>query len=47
MAAAVSGHDLVGYENGEALAAALKAGFQTVGELVVWKRPSIISDNLP
>ena len=34
-----SGRDLVGYENGDALAAALAAGFQTVGDLVVWKRP--------
>jgi hypothetical protein len=34
-----SGRDLVGYENGEALAGALAAGFQTVGDLVVWKRP--------
>jgi len=33
------GRDLVGYENGDALAAALDAGFETVGELVVWKRP--------
>ncbi len=46
-AAAFSGHDLVGYEDGEALAAALEAGFRTIGELVVWKRPSQISDNLP
>ena len=30
--------DLVGYENGEALAAALKAGFEMVGELTVWRR---------
>jgi hypothetical protein len=34
-----SGRDLVGYENGDALVAALAAGFQTVGDLVVWKRP--------
>jgi hypothetical protein len=34
-----SGRDLVGYENGEALATALKAGFETVGDLVVWRRP--------
>jgi hypothetical protein len=34
-----SGRDLVGYENGDALVAALEAGFQTVGDLVVWKRP--------
>ena len=33
-----SGREFVGYENGEALAAALDAGFQTVGDLVVWKR---------
>jgi hypothetical protein len=33
------GRDLVGYENGEALASALEAGFQTVGDLVVWRRP--------
>jgi hypothetical protein len=46
-AAASAGGDLVGYENGDALAAALDAGFRTVGGLVVWKRPSIISDNLP
>jgi len=38
-ATAFSGFDLVGYENGDALAAALDAGFETVGELVVWKRP--------
>lgn len=31
--------DLVGYETGDALAAALEAGFATVGDLVVWKRP--------
>jgi hypothetical protein len=30
--------DLVGYENGEALTIALEAGFQSVGDLVVWKR---------
>lgn len=30
-----SDRDLVGYENGDALAAALEAGFQTVGDLVV------------
>jgi hypothetical protein len=34
-----SGRDLVGYENGDALAAAVEAGFRTVGDLVVWKRP--------
>ncbi|HEY1929166.1 MAG TPA: hypothetical protein VGG92_17010 [Caulobacteraceae bacterium] len=33
------GCDLVGYENGEALATALKSGFETVGDLVVWRRP--------
>ena len=32
------GRDLVGYENGDALAAALEAGFRTVGDLVVWNR---------
>jgi hypothetical protein len=32
-----SSRDLVGYENGEALAAALKSGFETVGDLVVWR----------
>jgi len=32
------GCDLVGYENGEALATALEAGFQTVGDLVIWRR---------
>lgn len=32
------GRDLVGYENGDALAAALEAGFQAVGDLVVWRR---------
>jgi hypothetical protein len=47
VAAASDGRDLVGYENSDALAAALEAGFRTVGGLVVWKRPSIISDNLP
>jgi hypothetical protein len=31
--------EFVGYEDGEALVAALEAGFQTVGDLVVWKRP--------
>jgi hypothetical protein len=36
----VPGRDLLGYENGDALTAALEAGFQTVGDLVVWKRPS-------
>jgi hypothetical protein len=34
-----SSRDLVGYENGDALAAALEAGFETVGDLVVWRRP--------
>ena len=34
-----SGRGLVGYENGDALASAIDAGFQTVGDLVVWKRP--------
>ena len=34
-----SGRAFVGYESGEALVAALEAGFQTVGDLVVWKRP--------
>ena len=35
---AFSNFDLVGYENGDPLAAALEAGFQTVGDLTVWKR---------
>ncbi|HEV2555982.1 MAG TPA: hypothetical protein VGV17_19685 [Bosea sp. (in: a-proteobacteria)] len=30
--------DLVGYESGDALAAALDAGFQVVGDLMVWQR---------
>jgi hypothetical protein len=34
----VPDRDLVGYETGDALSAALEAGFQTVGELVVWRR---------
>ena len=34
-----SDRDLVGYENGDALATALEAGFEAVGDLVVWKRP--------
>jgi hypothetical protein len=38
-ATAASGLDLVGYESGEALGAALAAGFQAVGDLVVWVRP--------
>jgi hypothetical protein len=38
-AATVLGRDLVGYETGDALAAALVAGFETVGALRVWKRP--------
>lgn len=38
-AAAFPGRDLVGYESGDALATALRAGFQTVGDLTVWKRP--------
>lgn len=38
-AAASAGRDLVGYENGDLLAAALEVGFQTVGDLVIWKRP--------
>lgn len=37
-AAAFPGRDLVGYESGDALAAALRTGFQTVGDLIVWKR---------
>jgi hypothetical protein len=32
------GRDLVGYGNGDALAAALEVGFRTVGGLVVWRR---------
>ncbi len=31
--------EFVGYESGEALVAALEAGFQTVGDLMIWKRP--------
>jgi hypothetical protein len=38
-AAAAPGRDLVGYERGEALAAAMAAGFQAVGDLRVWRRP--------
>ena len=34
-----SDRDLVGYGNGDSLAAALEAGFQMVGDLVVWKHP--------
>lgn len=37
-ATAFSDFDLVGYESGDALAAALDAGFQVVGDLVVWQR---------
>jgi hypothetical protein len=37
-AVSFSDRDLVGYENGDALAAALEAGFRTVGDLAVWKR---------
>jgi hypothetical protein len=37
-AAAFPGRDLVGYERGEDLEAALGAGFAPVGELVVWSR---------
>lgn len=35
----VPDRDLVGYESGDALAAALAAGFEAVGDLVVWRRP--------
>lgn len=35
----IPGRDLVGYESGDALAAALEAGFRTVGDLAIWKRP--------
>ncbi len=38
-AAMYAGRDLVGYETGHALAVALEAGFETVGELTVWQRP--------
>jgi hypothetical protein len=38
VAAAFPGRDLVGYERGEDLAAALNAGFEPVGDLVVWSR---------
>lgn len=38
-AATFADRDLVGYESGDALAAAMDAGFQTVGDLVVWKHP--------
>lgn len=33
-----SDFDLVGYESGDALAAALDAGFQVAGDLMVWQR---------
>ncbi len=39
VATTFSGFDLVGYETGDELGAALAAGFLTVGDLVVWKRP--------
>lgn len=38
-AIAAARRDLVGYEKGDALSAALAAGFHTVGGLVVWVRP--------
>ena len=37
-ASAFAGRDLVGYEYGDALSAALMAGFEVVGGLTVWRR---------